>query len=137
MVWEKDYEKQEAHVCVCGGVRPSLVTVSDSNNNSFGLQCTCATETKTLSYHAVHGKVVVLGLQLDSMLVVPSDLCVTGEKKPLVVHDPVKHLENEEREKMQLVSQNAAQMKKVISVSCLLTTTALKIKEGLFFSVCN
>ena len=82
------------------GGRPSLVTVSDSNNNGLGLQCTCATETKTLSYHAVHSKVVVLGLQLDSMLVVPSDLCVTGEKKPLVVHDPVEHLEMEERKKM-------------------------------------
>lgn len=47
---------------------------------------------ETKSYHAVHGKVVVLGLQLDSMLVVPSDLRVTGEKKAFVVHDPVEHL---------------------------------------------
>lgn len=45
-----------------------------------------------MSYHAVHSKVVVLGLQLYSMLVVPSDLRVTGEKKPFVVHDPVEHL---------------------------------------------
>lgn len=63
----------------------------------------CATETKTTSYHAVHCKVVVLGLQLDGMLVVPSDLRVTGEKKPLVVHDPVEHLHTEEGEKMYLV----------------------------------
>lgn len=49
-----------------------------------------------MSYHAVHCKMVVLGLQLDGMLVVPSDLCVTGEKKPLVVHDPVEHLHTEQ-----------------------------------------
>lgn len=47
---------------------------------------------KRRSYHAVHRKVVVLGLQLDSVLVVAPDLCVTGEEKPLVVHDPVEHL---------------------------------------------
>lgn len=51
-----------------------------------------------MSYHAVHCKVVVLGLQLDGMLVVPSDLCVTGEKKPLVVHDPIEHLYTGPRE---------------------------------------
>lgn len=68
--------------------------------------CVCTTETKT-SYHAVHSKVVVLGLQLDSVLVVPSNLCITGEKKPLVVHDPVEHLFTEEGEKMQSVLQNA------------------------------
>lgn len=60
------------------------------------------TETKIASYHAVHGKVVVLGLQLDGMLVVPSDLCVTGEKKPLVVHDPIEHLRTGEWDKMQI-----------------------------------
>lgn len=68
--------------------------------NVFLCMCACRTETKTASYHAVHSKVVVLGLQLDSMLVVPSDLCVTGEEKPLVVHDPVEHLHMEEGEKM-------------------------------------
>ena len=44
------------------------------------------------SYHTVHGKVVVLGLQLPGMLVVPSYLCVAGQEQALVVHDPVKHL---------------------------------------------
>lgn len=43
-------------------------------------------------HHAVHGEVVVLRLQLNSVLVVPSDLCVAGEEEPLVVHDPVEHL---------------------------------------------
>lgn len=75
--------------------------------------CVCTTETKTASYHAVHSKVVVLGLQLDSMLVVPSDLCVTGQKKSLVVHDPVEHLHTEEGEKIQSVLQNVLQMKRV------------------------
>lgn len=51
-----------------------------------------STETKVTAYHAVHRKVVVLGLQLDGVLVVPPDLCVTREEKPLVVHDPVEHL---------------------------------------------
>lgn len=49
---------------------------------------------------------VVLGLQLDSVLVVPSDLCVTGEEKPLVVHDPVEHLHIEEGEKMQYITSS-------------------------------
>ena len=72
--------------------------------------CVCTAETKTASYHAVHCKVVVLGLQLNSMLVVPSNLCVAGEEKPLVVHDPVEHLHTEEGKKTQLLLQNELQM---------------------------
>lgn len=56
-------------------------------------------ETKTASYHAVHGEVVVLGLQLDGVLVVSPDLRVAGEEKPLVVHDPVEHLHTGEGER--------------------------------------
>lgn len=65
--------------------------------------CVFTAKTKTASYHAVHSEVVVLCLQLDSMLVVPSNLCVTGEEKSFVVHDPIKHLHNNDVEKMQLV----------------------------------
>lgn len=53
----------------------------------------CAWQLTIGSYHAVHSEVVVLRLQLHSMLVVPSDLCVTGQEKPLVVHYPIKHLQ--------------------------------------------
>lgn len=88
-------------MCACvaetrmhNGGRPWLVTLNGSNDDGswrhgrrWERVCTC-----TFSYHAVHSEVVVLGLQLDSVLVVPPDLCVAGEEKPLVVHDPVKHL---------------------------------------------
>lgn len=81
--------------------------------------CVCAPDgEKTTSYHAVHGKVVVLGLQLYSMLVVPSDLCVTGEKKALVVQDPVEHLQTEKGKKMQMSVQNALQIKRVFPSVC-------------------
>lgn len=59
---------------------------------SVFLRMSAGQKEKTASYHAIHSKVVVLGLQLHSMLVVRSDLCVTGEEKPLVVHDPIEHL---------------------------------------------
>lgn len=45
------------------------------------------------SHHAVHGKVVVLGLQLHGVGVVVADLSVSSQKQPFVVHDPVKHLQ--------------------------------------------
>lgn len=68
-------------------------------------QCLGSSKNKTTSYHAVHRKVVVLGLQFDSMLVVPPDLCVTGEEKPLVVHDPVEHLRERGSEETAKVSR--------------------------------
>lgn len=62
--------------------------------------CLCAcVRVQTVTYHTVHSKVVVLGLQLNGMLVVPSNLSVTGEEEPLVVHDPIKHLHMEEEER--------------------------------------
>lgn len=97
----------------------------------------CTTETNTTSYHTVHSKVVVLGLQLNRMLVVPSDLCVTGEKKALVVHDPVEHLHREEGEKARLVSENELQMKRVFPSFHLLTTTAVRIRARLLFGIYN
>lgn len=45
-----------------------------------------------MSYHGVHGEVVVLSLQLHSVLVTSADLCVTLQEHFLVVTDPVKHL---------------------------------------------
>lgn len=45
-----------------------------------------------VSYHGVHGEVVVLGLQLHSVLVTPANLCVTLQEHFLVVADPVEHL---------------------------------------------
>lgn len=56
--------------------------------------CVCVCE----SYHAVHSKVVVLGLQLDSVGVVVANLCVACQKQTLVVQDPVKHLRQEDAE---------------------------------------
>lgn len=44
------------------------------------------------SYHAVHGKVVVLGLELHGMRVAGPNLSVAVQKQALVVCDPVKHL---------------------------------------------
>lgn len=44
------------------------------------------------SYHAVHCKVLVLGLQLHGVGVVVADLGVARQEQSLVVHDPVKHL---------------------------------------------
>lgn len=99
--------------------------------------CVYTAETKTSSYHAVHCEVVMLGLQLNSMLVVPSNLSVTGEEKPLVVHDPVEHLHTEEGKKTITVIQNELQMYWVFQISCLLTATAARMKEGLLFCVCN
>lgn len=71
-----------------------------------------STKQKTTSYHAVHRKVIVLGLQLDSMLVVPPNLCVTGEEKPLVVHDPIEHLHAGGSEKTPKVSRITFKYKK-------------------------
>lgn len=51
-----------------------------------------ATSVPTASYHAVHGKVVVLRLQLHRVGVAGSDLSVAVQKQALVVCDPVKHL---------------------------------------------
>ena len=54
-----------------------------------------------VSYHAVHGEVVVLRLQLHGVLVVPPDLRVAGQEQALVVHDPVKHLHQARQEEDQ------------------------------------
>lgn len=45
-----------------------------------------------VSYHAVHGKVVVLGLELHGVRVAGPNLGVAVQKQALVVCDPVKHL---------------------------------------------
>lgn len=47
-----------------------------------------------VSYHAVHGKVVVLGLELHGVGVVVANFCVACQEQTLVVHDPVKHLKH-------------------------------------------
>lgn len=46
------------------------------------------------SYHAVHGEVVVLGLQLHGVGVVVANLRVACQEQALVVQDPVKHLKH-------------------------------------------
>lgn len=94
-------------------------------------ECVCTAETKTMSYHAVHRKMVVLGLQLDGMLVVPSDLCVTGEKKALVVHDPVEHLQNKSGNVLILKEYTPNEMVFVF------TLEKKKGEGGLLFGVCN
>lgn len=53
-------------------------------------------ESLCVSYHAVHGEVVVLGLQLHGMGVVVANFCVACQEQTLVVHDPVKHLKHRE-----------------------------------------
>lgn len=47
-----------------------------------------------VSYHAVHGEVVVLGLQLHGVGVVVANLRVACQEQALVVQDPVKHLKH-------------------------------------------
>lgn len=46
----------------------------------------------SISYHAVHCKVLVLRLQLHGVGVVVADLRVARQEQTLVVHDPVEHL---------------------------------------------
>lgn len=58
--------------------------------------CACLRVCVFVSYHAVHSKVVVLGLQLYGVRVVVADLCVACQEQTLVVHDPVKHLQHGE-----------------------------------------
>lgn len=45
-----------------------------------------------MSYHTVHGEVVVLGLELHGVRVAGPNLGVAVQKQALVVCDPVKHL---------------------------------------------
>lgn len=85
----------------------------------------CSWRLQRGSYHAVHSKVVVLRLQLYGMLMVPSDLRVAGQEKPLVVHDPIEHLHAEWVEKKHLFLQKAHQVKK-FSITCLLIATAVR-----------
>lgn len=51
-----------------------------------------ATSVPTASYHAVHGEVVVLRLQLHRVGMAGPDLSVAVQKQALVVCDPVEHL---------------------------------------------
>lgn len=44
-------------------------------------------------YHGVHGKVIVLSLQLHGVLVTSADLRVALQEQFLIVADPVKHLQ--------------------------------------------
>lgn len=46
-------------------------------------------------YHGVHGKVIVLSLQLHSMLVTSANLRVALQEQFLIVADPVKHLQTD------------------------------------------
>jgi len=46
----------------------------------------------TQSYHAVHCKVVVLGLQLQHMLMFGSYLCVGCQEQAFIMDNPIKHL---------------------------------------------
>ncbi len=80
---------------------------------------------------------VVLGLQLHGVLVVPSDLCVTGEEESLVVHDPVEHLHKKRGGENAVSFTDWTENAKGLSSSGLLTTTALRIRKGLWFSVWN
>lgn len=45
------------------------------------------------THHGIHGKVVVLCLQVQGVLVAHTDLCVALQEQLLVVADPVEHLE--------------------------------------------
>lgn len=44
-------------------------------------------------YHAVHGEVIVLGLQLYGVGMVVANLGIARQEQTLVVRDPVKHLD--------------------------------------------
>ncbi len=46
----------------------------------------------TQPYHAVHCKVVVLGLQLEHMLMVGSYLSVGCQEQAFIMDDPIEHL---------------------------------------------
>lgn len=50
------------------------------------------TSVQTVSYHTVHGEVVVLCLELHRMRMAGPNLSVAVQKQALVVCDPVKHL---------------------------------------------
>lgn len=51
------------------------------------------------SYHTVHGEVIVLCLKLHRVGVTGSNLCVAVQKQTFVVCDPVKHLQENIKEK--------------------------------------
>lgn len=63
-----------------------------------------------VSHHRVHGKVVVLRLQLHSVLVCAADLSVTLQEQFFVVADPVKHLHR---------NDNMSNIMNCIAPSCL------------------
>lgn len=48
---------------------------------------------EVVSYHTVHGKVIVLCLKLHRVGVTGSNLCVAVQKQTFVVSNPVKHLQ--------------------------------------------
>lgn len=91
--------------------------------------CVWHREAKTASYHAIHSKVVVLGLQLHSVLVVPSNLGVTGEEKPLVVHDPVEHLHVKSREKVPQMNRDGLYF--------VLTAAEVRMTEPVITRICT
>lgn len=53
---------------------------------------------RTVSYHTVHSKVVVLCLKLHRMRMAGPNLGVAVQKQALVVCDPVKHLPERKRQ---------------------------------------
>lgn len=55
--------------------------------------------SEACSYHTVHGKVIVLRLKLHCMRVTGSDLRVAVQKQTFVVCDPIKHLQENIKEK--------------------------------------
>lgn len=56
------------------------------------------TSIRTVSYHTVHCKVVVLCLKLHRMRMAGPNLRVAVQKQALVVRDPVKHLPERKRQ---------------------------------------
>lgn len=52
----------------------------------------CCLYREVCSYHAVHGKVIVLCLKFHRVGVTGSNLCIAVQKQTFVVCDPVKHL---------------------------------------------
>lgn len=55
--------------------------------------------SEACSYHTVHGKVIVLCLKLHCMRVTGSDLRVAVQKQTFVVCDPIKHLQENIKER--------------------------------------
>lgn len=69
-------------------------------NTAHLLKCfhTQDTPIPKVSYHTVHGKVVVLCLKLHCVRMAGPNLSVAVQKQALVVCDPVKHLPERKRQ---------------------------------------